>query len=171
MLDIFFQKYTFRFKVSVTKNCTLYPFEKKSFKQKHKQNVHEHLNRIQIFVLLSRFGCLSVAGETSSGKSTIINRIVGENIIPVKIHASTRKVCRIKYSEKLQVSTFNTEGTIINDMFFENAQEMKTSLLTTVESTDKSVQIVDIWYPVRILKVSSVTSDSRVFAFSLYEIT
>lgn len=94
------------------------------------------------------------AGETSSGKSTIINRIVGENIIPVKIHASTRKVCRIKYSEKLQVSTFNTEGTIINDMFFENAQEMKTSLLTTVESTDKSVQIVDIWYPVRILKTN-----------------
>lgn len=103
-----------------------------------------------------------VAGETSSGKSTIINLIVGENIVPIKIQASTRKVCRIKYSEKLQVSTLNAEGIIIKDMFFENTQEMKTFLLTTIESTDKSVQIVDIWYPVKLLKVSSVTSESRV---------
>lgn len=103
-----------------------------------------------------------VAGETSSGKSTIINLIVGENIVPIKIQASTRKVCRIKYSEKLQVSTLNAEGIIIKDMFFENTQEMKTFLLTTIESTDKSVQIVDVWYPVKLLKVSSVTSESRV---------
>lgn len=97
------------------------------------------------------------SGETSAGKSSIINRIIGNSILPVDIKACTNTVCRIKYSEELQVSCRDAEGEIVQKMFFDNVQKMKTSLKNSIESEDKIIQFVDIWYPVDVLKVRSLT--------------
>lgn len=95
------------------------------------------------------------SGETSAGKSSIINRILGENILPVHIKACTNAVCRIKYSDKLQVSCCNAEGIPVRDMFFENVDNMKTSLKSSIKGEDKTIHFVDICFPVDVLKVSS----------------
>lgn len=97
------------------------------------------------------------SGETSAGKSSITNRIIGTSILPVDIVASTNMVCRIKYSEELQVSCCNAEGEPVQTMFFDDVQKMKTSLKIIIASKEKKIEFVDIWYPVDVLKVRSLT--------------
>lgn len=101
---------------------------------------------------MERDNAIIIAGETSAGKSSIINRILGKNILPVNITACTNAVCRIKYSDKLQVSCCNAEGIPVRDMFFENVEKMKTSLKSSIESEDKAIHFVDICFPVDVLK-------------------
>ncbi|XP_078655565.1 uncharacterized protein LOC144902179 [Branchiostoma floridae x Branchiostoma belcheri] len=41
-----------------------------------------------------------VAGETSSGKSTLLNVLLGENILPSSVLSTTSVICEIKYGTK-----------------------------------------------------------------------
>lgn len=44
-----------------------------------------------------------VAGETSAGKSSVINLILGEDLLPSKTLSTTSTICELKYGEKPKV--------------------------------------------------------------------
>lgn len=99
--------------------------------------------------------CFLHLGETSAGKSTLINLIVGDDILPVDLEQSTTKVvCRIKYCDTLTVSKCNSIGKIVETETFESEEEMKESLEAIRENKDSNIEIVDIGFPVKILQVS-----------------
>lgn len=101
-------------------------------------------------------------GETSSGKSTILNSIIGKPILPVRHEAATQKVCRIRYSDELSVSLCNTAGHTVEKMAFKNTQEMKTTLPNIICDNGSDIKYVDIWYPVEILKVNNIVFNNCI---------
>ena len=46
-----------------------------------------------------RWSFWSFAGETSSGKSSLINLILGEDILPCSTATTTSTICELKYGE------------------------------------------------------------------------
>lgn len=51
-------------------------------------------------------------GETSSGKSSVINLILGEDLLPHKTLSTTSTICELKYGEKPKIGVhFKDTGT------------------------------------------------------------
>lgn len=94
-------------------------------------------------------------GETSCGKSSIINLILGEMILPTSITASTSRVCRIKHSKRCMVSTRNNKDEEIKSTLFENSMEMAKSLEALAQTNVEEISYVDIYMPVPLLQVGS----------------
>lgn len=92
-------------------------------------------------------------GETCSGKSSIINLILGEKILPTKNTASTRKVCRIKYCERCMISTRDSKNEELDNILLENVKEMAEQLKLIYYTDYAEVTYVDIYMPVSWLQV------------------
>lgn len=102
-------------------------------------------------------------GETSAGKSTIINLILGEDILPTGIKASTSRVCRVKYSERCMISTRNSNDEELENMSFENLQEMAENLKGLAKTNDEEIGYVNIHMPAPLLQVR--TCEFTVFTY------
>lgn len=101
-----------------------------------------------------------IAGETSSGKSSIINLIVGEKILPTGITASTSRVCRIRYSEQMMISTCNKDETELKSMAFTDRNKMVETLSDLAQTTDSKISYVDIYFPVSMLQGNVIIVDT-----------
>ncbi|XP_055881229.1 uncharacterized protein LOC106051846 isoform X2 [Biomphalaria glabrata] len=69
---------------------------------------HELAARMQI--LTKRKSTVIIAGETNGGKSSFLNLLLGENILPTDVLHCTYSVCRIMYSEKYSVHLLDYKG-------------------------------------------------------------
>ncbi|KAI8488737.1 hypothetical protein Bbelb_335200 [Branchiostoma belcheri] len=49
-----------------------------------------------------------VAGETSAGKSTLLNLILGEELLPYSILSSTSTICELKHGKQERIRAFKT---------------------------------------------------------------
>ena len=49
--------------------------------------------------------CVSFKGETGSGKSSLINLILGEELLPYSILSTTSTICELKYGEERTIVT------------------------------------------------------------------
>lgn len=105
-----------------------------------------------------------VAGETSSGKSSIINRILGDTILPTGVTASTTRVCRVKYSEDLMITTYDAEDkNEIDRMYFQSKEVMAENLNTLAQTNDPNIGYVDIHMPVPLLQGNVIIVDTPGF--------
>lgn len=86
-------------------------------------------------------------GETSSGKSSIINAILGKNILPTGITATTTRVCRIKPSENLMIITFDANYKELEVKPFSDTQEMADELEKLAQTNNPEIGYVDILMP------------------------
>lgn len=76
-------------------------------------------------------------GETSSGKSSIINAIIGEK---------TTRVCRVKYSEELKIEICYENGKEYREhISFQNTHEMAEKLKTIAQTMDQKITYIDIF--------------------------
>ena len=50
------------------------------------------------------------AGETSSGKSRLVNLILGEEILPYSILSSTSTICELKFGEERKIKAHFKDG-------------------------------------------------------------
>lgn len=92
---------------------------------------------------------LAYTGETSSGKSTIVNAIIGEKILPTGIEATTTRVCRVKYSKELKISTCRgNDKEYRHTIPFTSAREMTDKLEFIAQTNDKTITYVDICMPI-----------------------
>lgn len=96
-------------------------------------------------------------GETSSGKSCIINRLLGERILPTDVTPSTTRVCRINYSKEFVICTRDTnDKNELERMSFQNKEDMENRLDELAQTNDPEVGYVDIYLPVPLLQVKSI---------------
>lgn len=98
--------------------------------------------------------CQSTIGETSAGKSSLLNLLMGEHILPREVLSSTSCICQIFNSEqKKAVVVDESNRTIeINDVTRESL-----SKYLCVDRSNRKLQgykSVDIYWPVPMLKVT-----------------
>ncbi|XP_078662985.1 uncharacterized protein LOC144906514 [Branchiostoma floridae x Branchiostoma belcheri] len=111
-----------------------------------------------------------VAGEASSGKSTFLNLLLGENILPVAHTCSTSTICEVKYGETKQaVVHLRKSGirtpkpvTIPLDGTKEHQQELDSYVHLKGASLDSlpPAERVEIFWPLPLLKGGIVLVDS-----------
>lgn len=99
-------------------------------------------------------------GETSAGKTTLINKFVGTKIFPTNNVAATATVCRIRNSKELMLKAFTKDECLLKEVKFENMEQMKSVIkkFTDIkyiekDMKDKEVYYTDVYLPVPILKV------------------
>ena len=114
-------------------------------------------------------------GETSAGKSTLINKILGKQIFRGQIQESTATVCKIRNFDKVKVVVENASGksSVALTMDDLNSAEARKKLKDTLEKlTDMTVcqeskqhKSVDIGLPIPFLKVIAVLGISLLFIY------
>lgn len=97
-------------------------------------------------------------GETCSGKSTLINSIIGEEVLPQDFQASTKHVCRMKFSDTMAVITRYNSGQEETKYFptEEGNAQLKKFLKERVTSTSSTISCVDILMPSLKLKARTI---------------
>lgn len=75
-------------------------------------------------------------------------------ILPSDIEASTSRVCRVKYSEKLTITTRNEKDEELKSMTFKNTHDMAMALEVLAKTGDPVIRYVDIMVPTAFIKVS-----------------
>ena len=105
------------------------------------------------------------SGETSSGKSTLVNRLSGKRILTSGNLESTATVCKLRNSERIKIITEHmsgkTEEVDLTDKCDPNTKEGEKMLrntlksLTDITSSEKSktYRAVEICLPIPFLKV------------------
>lgn len=101
-----------------------------------------------------------VSGETGSGKSTFINLLLGENILPCSLLSNTHVICEIRQSKsgKYEAHLVKRDG---SEKFIEVGDDgdkelFQTNLGTEVERTENGKPVYDvarIYAPCDILQV------------------
>lgn len=118
---------------------------------------------------------INISGESSSGKSTLINKILDKKILITRNVQSTSTVCKIRNSEKIKISaeyaSGKTEEIELPDKCDINNKEGHKLLRDTLKPhTDmvsweksKEYQSVDIGMPIPFLKVVYFFSKRYLF--------
>nr|XP_022309254.1 uncharacterized protein LOC111114991 isoform X2 [Crassostrea virginica] len=103
-----------------------------------------------------------IAGETSSGKSSIMNFLIGneDEVLPTNIEASTTKLCRIRNANNLTVSTRNSKEEILQTWSFKSIKNMSKKLEGVASSQDSEALFVDITLPVSIIQGNVIIVDT-----------
>ena len=108
-----------------------------------------------------RFGVF--AGETSSGKSSLVNLILGEEILPCCTTPTTSTICELKYGERPAMvvhfkdkdpETGETTKNIPLDEPFEESS-CREQISTFVHKKGSSFKKVELFWPHDLLQVSN----------------
>ena len=99
-----------------------------------------------------------VVGETSAGKTTLINKITGHKIFVTSNLAATGRVCRIRNSETLMIKAYTKDEVQKRDEKFQDVKQMKSMIKTLTDikkipENEKDIFYVDVFLPVPVLKV------------------
>lgn len=119
--------------------------------------------------------CNFVSGEVSSGKSTLINKIIGKEIFKGRNEESTATLCKLRNSEKIKIVLEHESGkpdevrdlpVNYNPDSKEGLKKLRNTLkpLTDKIKSKKSMHYrsVDIGFPIPFLKVLGLYYDFLV---------
>ncbi|XP_078664264.1 uncharacterized protein LOC144907273 [Branchiostoma floridae x Branchiostoma belcheri] len=115
-----------------------------------------------------------VAGETSSGKSTFLNLLLGGEILPVAHLSSTSTICEVKYGETKQAVVHLRKSGIIDKLMGsktvtipldgtkERQEELKSYMHLEGASRDQlpPAEKIEVFWPLPLLKGGIVIVDS-----------
>lgn len=115
-----------------------------------------------------------VTGETSSGKSTLINKILGIKLFKGKLAESTSTICKIRNSKQIKIITTNKAGEINENDFsnrcnlskkedvriLRNYLKKRTNVTHKHPDLNANLQTVDILLPVPFLKGNTILVDT-----------
>lgn len=98
------------------------------------------------------------SGETGAGKSTFINLLLGEDILPESTLSCTAGICKLLYGEKRSARITEIDGSV-RQFFFDECKdpiaELQKVIFPTINRDDGSpFKEVEIFLPADILKVS-----------------
>nr|XP_022303099.1 uncharacterized protein LOC111110781 [Crassostrea virginica] len=102
---------------------------------------------------LKRKHCaIVVAGETGAGKSSLLNLIMGEHVLPRQVISSTSTICQIFNSEEKRAVVIDKNG---EEIHLHDVTEETLSDFVSVnrsEQNTKRYKRVDIYWPLPMLK-------------------
>ncbi|XP_058949859.2 dual serine/threonine and tyrosine protein kinase-like isoform X1 [Pocillopora verrucosa] len=123
--------------------------------------------------LLKKEYIVLVAGETSSGKSTLLNLILGEQLLPYSVLSTTSTICELRYGDipKLVVHFKNKElgdttKTVVLDEPSEASEQSylqqisKFVHLKTDREKGSDYEKIELFWPHNLLKENIVIVDS-----------
>ena len=102
-------------------------------------------------------------GETSAGKSSVINLILGEDLLPYSTLSTTSTICELKYGEKRKIGVhFKDSGTDTHAPLFhefvtdggQTYQEQIEKFVSLKSNREKTpYKKVELFWPHPLLKV------------------
>ena len=93
-------------------------------------------------------------GETCSGKSTVINLLIGEEpVLPMKITPSTTKICRIRRSENYSITAYDNNEKCLQTWKVNDLNDMAERLESLACEEDTQTTFLDILMPVQMIQV------------------
>ncbi|XP_053393798.1 uncharacterized protein LOC123525928 [Mercenaria mercenaria] len=130
-------------------------------------NVCESLNH-ERQKMLSDVAPVLVLGETGSGKSSFINLLLGQNILPCSLLSNTHVICEIQYSgdgqksrAELHKAGSSKECTVIEDIGDGKFTEVLAKHIQQLDSNKRAVyRLANIYLPCDILKSGLMIVDS-----------
>ena len=112
------------------------------------------------------FTCLYLPGETSSGKSTLLNLILGEQLLPYSVLSTTSTICELRYGDTPKlVAHFKDKGsgdtskTVLLDKPSEASEQSylkqisKFVHLKTNREKGSDYKKIELFWPHNLLKV------------------
>lgn len=104
-----------------------------------------------------------VTGETSAGKSSLLNLLLGCEILPTSVLRCTSAICRLRNSNRKQFVIHDYQGDtrVFNEMSDEEFRN-KVKEYTSIHSGKQSekVKYVDIYWPIPILQNNIIIVDT-----------
>lgn len=100
-----------------------------------------------------------VVGETGTGKSTLINKLIGHDALAYGALETTGRIYRVKHWEKMRVKTYRSGCGEPNEHSFNSVQELH-EMLTVLEeedTQDDTIYQVDVSLPFSKIKNGNVT--------------
>lgn len=103
-----------------------------------------------------------ITGETSAGKSTLINKILGKIIFVGNTSESTSTICKIRNLERVRIITENMNGGIKNtdltgmcDIHSQSGEKYLRTALTKLTSSEnfEELKYVDVGFPIPFLQM------------------
>nr|XP_022304157.1 uncharacterized protein LOC111111453 isoform X2 [Crassostrea virginica] len=101
-----------------------------------------------------------ITGETSSGKSTMINLLIGGKVLPTKITASTTKLCRIRNNKAYTILSRNKKEEILQTWRFEDLNKMSKKVKVLASTKDSGSLYLDIMMPLSIVQGNVIIVDT-----------
>lgn len=105
-------------------------------------------------IYIPRVYCF-ISGETSAGKSTLINKIIGEKILVRDPFQTTTKIYRIKHSDTYQLKMYQRDVAEPTVQKFKNSARLQKKLeeMETERTKNPSIHQVDVMIPFTRLQV------------------
>lgn len=107
--------------------------------------------------LENEFYTVVILGEFKRGKSTFVNALLGENILPVDVTPTTASINAMLWDEERYMSVYNTDGKI-DKMELKNKYLKK--YVAGAEFDPNTIQYIKIGLPADILKNNVVLVDT-----------
>ncbi|CAC5401885.1 unnamed protein product [Mytilus coruscus] len=104
-----------------------------------------------------------IAGETSAGKSSFINLILGKDILPSQLLSCTTTICRLRNSENVGIAVTDEDDKKINiDVNYVDDKDFRLQLKKYVSRTSdhENYKYVDISLPIPLLKSHTLIIDT-----------
>ncbi|MBU3172534.1 dynamin family protein [Clostridium estertheticum] len=107
--------------------------------------------------LQNEFYTVVVLGEFKRGKSTFVNSLLGENLLPVDVTPTTATINAMLWHEERQMSVYNMDGTV--EKLELNNQYLKKYVAGT-DFDPNTIQYIKVGMPSEILKNNVVLVDT-----------
>ena len=97
-----------------------------------------------------------ITGETGAGKSSLLNLLLGSEVLPHSILSSTSTICQLRNSPQARAEVFTRHGKlepILFDMESDIAEQREWLQKYVTDRTDAEYKCIDIYWPLPMLKV------------------
>lgn len=120
-----------------------------SIQKKYAENLLEDLQ--------NEFYTIVVLGEFKRGKSTFVNSLLGENLLPIDVTPTTATINAMLWDDERYMSVYNTDGTIDR---LELKNEYLKKYIAGAEFDPDKIQYIKVGMPAEILKNKVVLVDT-----------
>ncbi|KAL3873890.1 hypothetical protein ACJMK2_036969 [Sinanodonta woodiana] len=105
---------------------------------------------------------IAIIGETSAGKSTFLNILLGEKILPSALLHTTSCICRLHNSSDKKIYYADKDETV--HLTSDDPTKIEQALLNIIgpkqNNTAKSLRVVDIYWPIPLLQEDVIVVDT-----------